>query len=87
MLSLPFEDKNYMARDKLAKTGGAYLDSLGQEIQVEVLNRNSFHDRVIDLVLLNQDGSSSHYRYDLTGGIDKLLSKGEDTKIYRYTLN
>ena len=87
MCELPFDNKNYMPRDQLAKTVEEHLDSLGQDIEVEVLNRNSFHDRVIDLILVNPDGSSSHYRYDLTGGIDKLLSKGEDTKIYRYTLN
>ena len=46
----------------------------------------SFHDRVIDLTIIDTNGESRQYRYDLTGGVDKLLSKGEDTKAFRYTL-
>jgi hypothetical protein len=43
-----------------------------------------FHDRTIDIVMIDDAGVSTKYRYDLTGGIDHVMSKGRDTKVYRY---
>ena len=43
-----------------------------------------FHDRTIDIEVIAEDGTSTKYRYDLTGGVDHLLTKGRDTKVYRY---
>lgn len=43
-----------------------------------------FHDRTIDIVMIDESGVSTKFRYDLTGGIDHVMSKGRDTKVYRY---
>ena len=61
----------------------------GFPVQVDVNVRQfrkarQFHDRTMNLVVIDDSGCSKHYHYDLTGGIDHLMDKGRDTKVYRY---
>ena len=44
----------------------------------------SFHDRTIEMKLVNDDGTGSVQCYDLTAGVDYLLDKNRATKVYRY---
>lgn len=43
-----------------------------------------FHDRTIDIALVDQDGCEIEYRYDLTGGVDFLLDPSKETKLFCY---
>ncbi len=43
-----------------------------------------FHDRSIDLRIIDGDGCSILLHYDLTGGIDHLMDRGRETKVFRY---
>jgi hypothetical protein len=55
------------------------------EVNVRQFRRaRHFHDRNLDIVIIDDSGCSKHYHYDLTGGIDHLMEKGRDTKVYRY---
>lgn len=46
-----------------------------------------FHDRSLEITVLNPDGSTTEYRYDLTGGIDQLMSLQAETKLFQYTIH
>lgn len=50
----------------------------------EFQKSRSFHDRTIDIALIDQDGCEIEYRYDLTGGIDFLLDSAKETKLFCY---
>ena len=78
---IPFDETEHQIRDCLAE--------FSVPIDVSVLHGGAawkFHDRVIDVEVIADDGVSANYRYDLTGGVDHLLTKGRDTKVYRYQL-
>jgi len=47
----------------------------------------SFHDRTIEMKLVDKDGIESSQCYDLTAGVDYLLDKNKATKVYRYALD
>jgi hypothetical protein len=53
----------------------------------EFVKSRHFHDRTLDFTVIGVDGCSVTHRYDLTGGIDILMDKSKDTKIYRYQLS
>jgi len=75
----PFNVVHERLRDALA--------GLPVSIDIEVRQfrkARQFHDRTVDVLVIDDAGCSSRYRYDLTGGIDHLMSKGRDTKVYRY---
>ena len=44
----------------------------------------SFHDRSLEFAVINSDGGSEKFHYDLSGGIDYLVDKRRDTKVYFY---
>jgi superfamily II DNA or RNA helicase len=46
--------------------------------------RKSFHDRSLEITSVNADGCSEKIYYDLSGGIDYLMEKKRETKIYYY---
>lgn len=46
-----------------------------------------FHDRSLEITVLNPDGSTTEYHYDLTGGIDQLMSPQAETKLFQYTIH
>lgn len=86
---LRLKDPNYRPRhvatreltDALRKVySGKSLLVHAQEFQK---NRH-FHDRTIDVALVDQDGCEIEYRYDLTGGIDFLLDPTKETKLFCY---
>ena len=86
MCVLRYDNPNFIPRDELARIVEKELKFLGLSLAVNVLRATSFHDREIHLTLVNKDGTSNQYRYDLTGGVDKLRSKGEDSRVFRYEL-
>lgn len=51
---------------------------------LEFQKSRKFHDRTIDIALIDADGCEVEYRYDLTGGIDFLLDPTKETKLYCY---
>jgi hypothetical protein len=46
-------------------------------------NKNVFHDRSVDIKMID-DGSSVTHKFDLSGGIDKLMDIKSETKVFRY---
>ncbi len=44
----------------------------------------SFHDRSIDLKIIDQRGLETIHRYDLSGGIDRLMDERAETTLFRY---
>jgi hypothetical protein len=50
----------------------------------EFAKSRNFHDRTIDIALVDTDGCEVEYRYDLTGGIDFLLDPAKPTKLFCY---
>ena len=86
MCALRYDNPNFVPRDELASIVEKELKFLGLSLEINVLRATSFHDREIHLTLVNQDGTSRQYRYDLTGGVDKLRSTGEDSRVFRYEL-
>ena len=42
----------------------------------------SFHDRELDVLTVNSDGTEVLHRYFLTGGVDYLLDERADTKVF-----
>lgn len=52
----------------------------------EFVKSSSFHDRTIDITLVDVNGIKNEYRYDLSGGIDYLLDQDKSTKIFCYSV-
>jgi len=86
---LRHRDPNYRPRHVVAREltdalrqvcPGSNLLSLVHEFQ----KSRDFHDRTIDIALIDQDGCEVEYRYDLTGGIDFLLDPAKATKLFCY---
>ena len=50
----------------------------------EFAKSRGFHDRTIDIAVVDADGCEVEYRYDLTGGIDFLLDPTKATKVFCY---
>ena len=82
-------DPNYRPRHVVAREltdalrtvyPGSNLLSLVHDFQ----KSRDFHDRTIDIALIDQDGCEVEYRYDLTGGIDFLLDPTKATKLFCY---
>lgn len=67
--------------DMVAALGIANPSVLVQENSMPVRN---FHDREVDIQVVNGDGTSLLHRYFLTGGIDYLLDSRSATKVFHY---
>jgi hypothetical protein len=50
----------------------------------EFAKSRAFHDRTIEIAVIDADGCEVEYRYDLTGGIDYLLDPKKATKVFCY---
>ena len=83
------KDPNYRPRHVVAREltnalrtvfAGSNLLSLVHEFH----KSRDFHDRTIDIALIDQNGCEVEYRYDLTGGIDFLLDSAKPTKLFCY---
>jgi hypothetical protein len=84
---LRHDDPNWVPFDELEKLMRSSLAEFSIPIEINVVHGKAtwkFHDRTIDIEVIAEDGTSTKYRYDLTGGVDHLLTKGRDTKVYRY---
>jgi len=84
---LPERDDRWEPFHKVQERAAEELAGLGIEPEITVRpfrKARQFHDRTIDIVIIDDSGCSKRYRYDLTGGVDFLMSKGRDTKVYRY---
>jgi hypothetical protein len=46
-----------------------------------------FHDREIDIVTVSEDGIDKRHRYFLTGGIDYLMDRGTETRVFGIRLD
>lgn len=83
-----FKDLNYRPRHVVASELSGVLQKI-YEGNLLVLVREfqksrDFHDRTIDIALIDDDGCGIEYRYDLTGGIDFLLDPSKETKLFCY---
>ena len=47
----------------------------------------TFHDRQIDVMTVSSDGCDELHRYFLTGGIDYLMDKGAETKVFHISIS
>lgn len=85
---LSWRDKKYQPRQTIQSNLEKALRQIYKG-QLQVLVREfqksrGFHDRTIDIVLVDADGCGVEYRYDLTGGIDFLLNAAKATKVFCY---
>ena len=65
----------------------AALKTLISPVTIEIhsfKDKKNFHDRSVDIRMIDADGSSVLHKYDLSGGIDKLMDIKAETKVYRY---
>ena len=46
----------------------------------------SFHDRQIDVLTVSADGCEELHRFFLSGGIDDLMDKNAETKVFHVRL-
>lgn len=46
----------------------------------------SFHDRSLDVTVVDQEGCTVTHRYDLSGGVDRLMDVAAETRIYHYRM-
>ena len=63
------------------------LKPLIKNVSIEIhafRDKRNFHDRSVDIRMLGADGASALHKYDLSGGIDKLMDVNAATKVYRY---
>lgn len=85
------KDPNYRPRHLAARELTDALRRIysGRNLLVHVQEfqkSRHFHDRTIDIALVDSDGCEIAYRYDLTGGIDFLLDANRETKLFCYRL-
>jgi len=85
------KDPNYRPRHQAARELTDALRRIysGRNLLVHVQEfqkSRHFHDRTIDVALVDPDGCEIAYRYDLTGGIDFLLNPNRETKLFCYRL-
>ena len=83
------DDKNWIPFHESDQLIRECLHEFSLSLDVTVVHGGAawkFHDRMIDIELITEDGVSTQYRYDLSGGVDHLLAKGRDTKVYRYEM-
>jgi len=81
------QDERWKPFHEVQKELESALSDLDVKCDVDVRQfkkARQFHDRTIDIVMIDDTGVSTKYRYDLTGGIDHVMMKGRDTKVYRY---
>lgn len=76
-------ESSYLINDGLEATLKPLIDKVSIEIH-SFRDKKSFHDRSVDIRMLDADGSSVLHKYDLSGGIDKLMDIKSETKVYRY---
>jgi len=85
---LHYKDANYEASYLITDCLEAELKPLiSGEVKIEIhsfKDKKEFHDRSVDIKMLTADGSSVLHKYDLSGGIDKLMDVRSATKVYRY---
>lgn len=86
---LRIKDPNYRPRHiatrELTESLRKIYPGKGLLVHVQEFQKSRhFHDRTIDITLVDQDGCEIEYRYDLTGGIDFLLDPGKETKLFCY---
>ena len=84
---LHYKDANYESSYLIHDGVEAALKPLIEDISIEIhsfKDRKEFHDRSVDIKMLAADGSSVLHKYDLSGGIDKLMDVRSATKVYRY---
>ena len=76
------EDQKRAFRRALADAG---LDGLNPRFDVRVLRGSHFHDRQI-LADFSRAGEQASYRFDLSSGIDNLMDRNKEAKIFRTLL-
>lgn len=84
---LHYKDSNYESSYLIKDSLKIMLESLIPSVDIEVhsfKSKNVFHDRSVDIKTIEQDGSSITHKFDLSGGIDKLMDDKSETKVYRY---
>ncbi|OQK17983.1 hypothetical protein AU255_09035 [Methyloprofundus sedimenti] len=87
---LHYKDANYEASYYIKDCLEAKLNHLRSTVTIEIhsfKDKKEFHDRSVDIKLLAADGSSMLHKYDLSGGIDKLMDTQSATKVYRYDIS
>jgi hypothetical protein len=80
-------DARYQRPSEMKAAIEKALSHIGSEIKVKVrLFRmaKDFHDRTVTVKTVDQSGVESNHIYDLTGGIDKLMTPESGTKIFYY---
>jgi hypothetical protein len=84
---LHYRDENYESSYLIKEGLEAALKPLIPLVTIEIhsfKDKKNFHDRSVDLNIIDTDGASVLHKYDLSGGIDKLMDVKSETKVYRY---
>lgn len=84
---LHFKDFNHESNYLIKDSVRAVLLPLIPSVIVDIhsfRDKNTFHDRSVDIKIVDNEGSSVIHKYDLSGGIDKLMDETAATKVYQY---
>ena len=81
-----YRPRHVVARDLSEALRSVYSGNLLVLVR-EFQKSRDFHDRTIDVTLVDADGCQVEYRYDLTGGIDFLLDPARPTKLFCYRVD
>ena len=75
----------YRMREAVARQLQEALPGVDVSVNVHTLARSrGFHDRTVDLRLVDADGLPRVQRFELSGGIDRLMRRDTESTIYRY---
>ncbi len=86
-----FKDTRYQPPYKVKEEIEKMVKAMTENLRINIFvqphkSSRSFHDRTIDIDLIDIEGCSVRHRFDLTGGIDFLMDEKAATKIYRYVV-
>lgn len=83
---LHYKDHNYQSAD-LARKGAqlvlkSRLDLNPSVVVTPFVNAKNFHDRVVCLDCIDEDGLEVRHIFDLSGGVDKLMDSSVSTLVF-----
>jgi len=83
------QDANHKPASEVQKSiQAAIKEVFDTQVNVRVLSfqqGKTFHDRMLEISCINEEGLSHKHLYDLSGGIDKLMDSSQETILFYST--
>lgn len=84
-----FRDSGYQSGSQVKQELEEKLKAYHAHPSIKIVpwrNKARFHDRSVEFKITDETGSSSKWRYDLTGGLDHLLEERYETTLFTYQI-